>query len=131
MLLPSNTSTNTLLSPTSVEGSENGRAITVPANPAAVDDYQKNFALLTSLLLCNKTNTNISVYAKIVNGDKSAYLFYGLSLPPNVSFEVIDGNKVTLKEGDSLYLWHDTPAPNVMDAIVSYTLHRPLTTYDI
>jgi hypothetical protein len=61
MLLPSNTSTNVFRSPTNTEGAEAGRLITVPANVSAGDDWQKNFILVTSLLLCNKPGL-ISAY---------------------------------------------------------------------
>ena len=130
-ILPSNTSTNKLSSPSNVEGAEAGRLITVPANTSATEDWQKNFVLVTSLLLCNKTSNNIAVSAKIVNGSESASLLNGLNLPPSTSYEVIEGNKFILKEGDSLYVWHNNPSPNSLDSILSYTLHRPLTTYDI
>jgi hypothetical protein len=131
MLLPSNTSTNKFASPTNVEGAEAGRLITVPANTSAVEDYQKNFVLVTSLLLCNKTGTNLAVSAKIVNGITSAFILNGLNLPPNTSYDIIEGNKFTLKEGDILYVWHGATASNALDVVFSYTLHRPLTTYDI
>jgi hypothetical protein len=131
MLLPSNTSTNIFRSPTNTEGAEAGRLITVPANASAGDDWQKNFVLVTSLLLCNKTTTNLSVSAKIVNGVTSAYILNGINLPPNTSYDVISGNKFTLKEGDQVFVWHGSTASNALDVVMSYTLHRPLTTYDI
>jgi hypothetical protein len=131
MFLPSNTSTNKFASPTNTEGAEAGRLITVPANTSATEDWQKNFALVTSLLLCNKTATNLAVSAKIVNGITSAFILNGLNLPPNTSYDVINGNKFTLKEGDILYVWHNSTAANALDTVLSYTLHRPLTTYDI
>lgn len=131
MFLPSNVSTNRFASPTNTEGAEAGRLITVPANTSASEDWQKNFALITSLLLCNKTSSNLAVSAKVVNSGTSAFLLYGLNLPPNVSYDVIDGNKLTLKEGDSLYVWHGSTSANALDTVLSYTLHRPLTTYDV
>ena len=131
MLLPSNTSTNIFRSPTNTEGAEAGRLITVPDNASAGDDWQKNFVLVTSLLLCNKTTTNLSVSAKIVNGVTSAYILNGINLPPNTSYDVISGNKFTLKEGDQVFVWHGSTASNALDVVMSYTLHRPLTTYDI
>lgn len=131
MFLPSNTSTNVFRSPTNTEGAEAGRLITVPANTGAVDDWQKNFVLVTSLLLCNKTATNLAVSAKIVNGITSAFILNGLNLPPNTSYDVINGNKFTLKEGDQLFVWHGSTSSNALDTVMSYTLHRPLTTYDI
>jgi len=130
MLLPSNTSTNEFASPTNDENSSSGLLITVPVNSGAAQDYQKNFALVTSLILCNKTNTNLAVSAKIVNGASSAFLLNEISLPPNVSYDVISGNKITLKEGDKLYVWHNSSLNNALDVVMSYTLHRPLTTYD-
>jgi hypothetical protein len=131
MLLPSNTSTNIFRSPTNTEGAEAGRLITVPANVSAAEDWQKNFILVTSLLLCNKTTTNLSVSAKIVNGVTSAYILNSINLPPNTSYDVISGNKFTLKEGDQVFVWHGSTASNALDVVMSYTLHRPLTTYDI
>ena len=131
MFLPSNTSTNKFASPTNVEGAEAGRLITVPVNASATEDWQKNFVLVTSLLLCNKTGGNLSVSAKLVNGSTSAYLLNGLVIPVNTSYDVINGNKFTLKEGDILYVWHNSISANALDATLSYTLHRPLTTYDV
>ena len=131
MLLPSNTSTNQFASPTNDENSSSGLLITVPVNTDAGQDYQKNFALVTSLMLCNKTNTNLAVSAKIVNGASSAFLLNEITVPPNMSYDVISGNKLTLKENDKLYVWHNSTGSNALDAILSYTLHRPSSTYDI
>lgn len=131
MLLPSNVSTNKFASPNNVEGASAGLMIDVPVASGSPEDYQKNFALVTSMLLCNKTGANLSVSAKIVNGLTSAFILNGLSLPPNVSYDVISGNKITLKEGDKLYVWHNSISANALDVVFSYTLHRPLTTYDI
>jgi hypothetical protein len=131
MLLPSNISTNKLASPSNVEGGSAGLLIDVPVASGSPPAHQKNFALVTSLLMCNKTQSNLTTFAKIVNGVDTAFLFNGLSLPPNVSYEVISGNKITLKEGDKLYVWHSSGLPNALDVVFSYTLHSPLTTYDI
>jgi hypothetical protein len=131
ILLPSNVSTNTLASPSNIEGAIGNRLIYVVPNILAIVDAQKRFALITSLILCNKTNSNINVNAKIVNSSVSAHLLYEVTVPPGTAFEVINGNKITMKEGDELYVWHDSSSEGALDAIVSYTLHDPLTTYDI
>lgn len=133
MLLPSNTSTNKLASPTNLEGAEAGLLLTVRPNTLASEDYQKNFALITSMLLCNRTSSNLAVSAKILNGNTSAYLLNNINIPPNVSYDAISGNKITLKEGDALYVWHNnnTNVTGALDVVLSYTLHRPLTTYEI
>lgn len=130
MLLPSNTSTNKLASPNNVEGDSSGLIIETPTSAASFD-WQKNFVLVTSLLLCNKTTSNITVSAKIVNGTSGALILNSISLPTNTSYDVINGNKITLKEGDRLYVWHNSSSPNSLDVVCSYTLHRPLTTYEI
>lgn len=131
MLIPSNVSTNSFASPTNVEGDVAGRLLIVPTNISATEDYQKNFVLVTSMLLCNRTSNNLSVSAKIVNGSLQARVLNGLDLPPNTSYDVISGNKITLKEGDTVFVWHDSITANSLDVLLSYTLHRPLTTYDI
>jgi hypothetical protein len=131
MLLPSNTSTNKLASPSNVEGGSAGLLLEVPVSSGTTYDYQKNFALVTSLILCNKTSSGLSVSAKIVNGSTSANLLNNQNLPPNYSYDLITGNKLILKEGDKLYVWHNSPSANSLDSILSYTLHRPISTYDI
>lgn len=128
-IFPSNTSTNKFFSPTNSE--QEGFVFTVPVNNSATEDWQKNFALLTSVLLCNKTSTNIGVSAKLINGVTGSVILNSLSLPPNTSYDIISGNKITLKENDSLYVWHNSSLPNALDVVTSYTLHRPLTTYEI
>lgn len=128
-IFPSNTSTNKFFSPTNSE--QNGLIFTVPVNTSAIEDWQKNFALVTSLLLCNKNASNLSVSAKLTNGVNSATILNGLILPPNTSYDVINGNKFTLKQADNLFIWHNSTLPNSLDVVLSYTLHRPLTTYDV
>lgn len=131
MLLPSNISTNSFASPTNTEGAQAGRLITVPATAGGTPDHQKNFVLVTSLLLCNKTGSNLGVSAKIVNGPNSVFLLNSINLPPSISYDVISGNKITLKEGDQVFVWHNSTANNALDVLFSYTWHRPLTTYDV
>lgn len=131
MLLPSNVSTNKLATPNNIEGDASGLMIDVPVSSGTQFDWQKNFALVTSLMLCNRTNGNVAVSAKIINGITSGYLINGINLPPNLSYDIISGNKITLKEGDKLYVWHNSSSANAIDAVMSYTLHRPLTTYDV
>jgi hypothetical protein len=132
ILLPSNISTNVFVTPTNVESSSSNYVFAVPVNPQATLPHQKRFALITSIILCNKTgSTTIPVNIKLVNGSTTARVLSDALIPSGTAFEVISGNKITLKEGDELYIWHDSPTSNVLDAVVSYTLHDPLTTYDI
>lgn len=132
MLLPSNITSNSLKSPSDSEGDSSGLMLTVPVNSGATLDHQKNFVLVTSLSLCNKTEDDISVSAKVVNGSTSAQIVNGMSIPPHVPYDLIHGNKFTLKEGDMLYVWHDNDVdPSPLDAMLSYTLHKPLTLYDV
>lgn len=130
MLLPSNVSANTLATPSNEEESLTGLLLFIPET-GVPEEYNKNFALVTSMVLCNKTSSNVGVFAKVVNGDNSAYFLHNLDLPPGVSFDVIQGNKITLKEGDYVYVWHNGSLENSIDVIFSYTLHSPMTTYDI
>jgi hypothetical protein len=130
MLLPSNTSTNVLANPSNVEASPSNVILSLPET-ITENDYEKPFILITSMILCNKVGSNIGVFAKIVNDSTTAHLLYNLNLPPGVSFDVIQGNKFTLKEGDELTVWHNGAASDSLDLTLSYTLHRPLTTYDI
>lgn len=131
ILLPSNVSTNTFASPSNIEGAIGNRLIYVIPNTNAIVAAQKRFVLITSLTLCNKTSSTINVNAKMVNSSSSAHFLYEVTVPPGTAFEVISGNKITMKEGDELYVWHNSSSNGALDVIASYTLHDPLTPYDI
>jgi hypothetical protein len=132
MLLPSNVSSNSIKSPTNVEGDSEGLMYSVPVSVGIPEEHEKKFALVTSLSICNKTTSDISVWVKLSNGSSSATLVNGISIPPSIPYDLIHGNKFTMKEGDSLYIWHnDGVNSSPVDAILSYTLHVPLTTYDV
>lgn len=132
MLLPSNITSNSFKSPSNIEGDSAGLMYTVPVSVGTPNEHEKKFALVTSLSVCNKTSSDLSVWSKITNGSTSVSLLHGVVIPPNIPYDLIHGNKFVLKEGDALYVWHnDGVNPNPLDAILSYTLHVPLTTYDI
>lgn len=131
VLLPSNISKNTLRSPTNVENAEANRLLTVPTATNSLTEAERNFALVTSLTIANKTLGAVEVNAKIVNSTSSAYILYGVSIPAGTAFEVIQGNKFILKEGDSLYVWHNSNSNNVIDVVASYTIHVPNTPYTV
>lgn len=131
ILLPSNISSNTLRTPTNVENAEASRVLLVPTSTNPLTEAERNFALVTSVMITNKTLGAVSVNAKIVNGTSSAYLLYGVSIPAGTAFELIQGNKFILKEGDSLYVWHTSSTPNVIDVVTSYTIHVPNTPYTV
>jgi hypothetical protein len=130
ILLPSNISSNVFRSPTNVEVSETNRLLTVPAAINPLTDAEKNFALITSLIMTNKTLGAITVNAKVTSAGGSAYILYGVNIPAGTAFEVIQGNKFILKEGDSLYVWHESNSTNVLDVFASYTLHQPNAPYN-
>lgn len=131
ILLPANISSNALRSPTNIENAEVNRLITVPASTNPLTEAERNFALVTSLTIANKTLGAIEVNAKITNSTASAYILYGVSIPAGTAFEVIQGNKFILKEGDSLYVWHNSTSSNVIDVVASYTIHVPNNPYTV
>ncbi len=131
ILLPANISSNALRSPTNIENAEANRLITVPASTNPLTEAERNFALVTSLTIANKTLGAVEVNAKVTNSTSSAYILYGVSIPAGTAFEVIQGNKFILKEGDSLYVWHNSTSNNVIDVIASYTIHVPNNPYTV
>ena len=130
VFLPSNISSNVFKSPTNQETSEVNRILTVPAATNPLTDAEKNFSLITSLIVTNKTLGAVQINAKVTNSTNSAYILYGVNVPAGTAFEVIQGNKFILKEGDSLYVWHNSTATNVIDVLTSYTLHQPNAPYN-
>ncbi len=130
VFLPSNISSNVFKSPTNLETSDSNRILTVPAATNPLTDAEKNFVLITSLIISNKTLGSVSVNAKVSNSTSSAYILYNVNVPAGTAFEVIQGNKFILKEGDSLYVWHGSNSSNVVDVMTSYTLHQPNAPYN-
>lgn len=130
VFLPSNISTNVFKSPTNQETAETNRILTVPAATNPLTDAEKNFVLVTSLIVTNKTLGSVQINAKVTNASTSACILYGVNVPAGTAFEVIQGNKFILKEGDSLYVWHNSTAPNVVDVLTSFTLHQPNAPYN-
>lgn len=128
--LPSNISSNVFKSPTNSESAEANRVLTVPAATNPLTDAEKNFVLVTSLILTNKSLGSVTVNAKVTNSTSSAYILYGVNVPAGTAFEVIQGNKFILKEGDTLSVWHGSTATNVLDVMTSYTLHQPNAPYN-
>jgi hypothetical protein len=86
---------------------------------------------VTSLTIANKTLGAVEVNARVVNSTTSAYILYAVSIPAGTAFEVIQGNKFILKEGDSLYVWHNSTSSNVIDVMASYTIHVPNNPYTV
>lgn len=130
VFLPSNISSNVFKSPTNQETAETNRILTVPAATNPLTDAEKNFVLITSLIVTNKTLGSVQINAKVTNASTSACILYGVNVPAGTAFEVIQGNKFILKEGDSLYVWHNSTAPNVVDVLTSFTLHQPNAPYN-
>lgn len=129
ILLPSNVTSNTLVQ---VSNSINSPAVlsVVPStNP--LTNAERNFVLITSMMLSNTSLGAVTVNARIVNsGGTSAYLLHKVNIPAGTAFEVIQGNKFILKEGDSLFLWYEETAVSALDAVISHVLHVPNTPYD-
>ena len=89
--------------------------------------------IIAAVIVTNKTLRSIPLFAKVTNDvdGTSAFLLYGVNLPPGVAFEVIQGNKFILKENDKLFLYHTDISDNVMDAVVSYVVHVPEAEYTV
>tara|TARA_S200002703_G_scaffold159241_2_gene172022 strand:- start:1573 stop:1983 length:411 start_codon:yes stop_codon:yes gene_type:complete len=128
VLLPENISKNKIFEniPREVNVTGTNYAINVPAT-TTIRESQKQFALVTSVILTNKTLRSIPIYAKVSNDvdGNTAMILYGVNLPPGTAFEIIQGNKFILKENDKLFLYHTDTSENVVDALVSYVVHKP------
>jgi len=62
-----------------------------------------------------------SGYAMIL----SIVALYDVALPSRTAFEVIQGNKFILKNGDSLKAFADADGTDFIDVIVSYVIYTP------
>lgn len=125
VVLPSNVTTNKLINVTNQ--STSAPVLSLPSSSS--NESEKKFILITSFMLSNKSLGSVTTYARINSSTTNAFLLYGVDIPAGTAFEVIQGNKFILKEGDSLQLWCDGAA-DTLDAIISYVEHRPNTIYN-
>jgi len=91
-----------------------------------------SYGLVTSLICANKTSTprkyNLILEKNTSSGTTSVFLLYEVIMPPNTAFEVIEGNKFILKDGDRLKAYSDAVAgatTGVVDVTISYVVHIP------
>lgn len=91
-----------------------------------------SYGLVTSLICANKTSTPRKyslILEKSTSGSPdNVFLLYEVTMPSNTAFEVIEGNKFILKDGDRLKAYSDAEAgttTGVVDVTISYVVHIP------
>ena len=107
---------------------------TVIWDDAEVDGVN-SYGLVTSLICSNKTSTprkySLLLEKNTTGGTNSAYILYEVTVPANTAFEVMQGNKFILKDGDRLKAYSDAVAgttAGVVDVTISYVVHIPPST---
>tara|TARA_A100001201_G_C4051879_1_gene189910 strand:- start:336 stop:731 length:396 start_codon:yes stop_codon:yes gene_type:complete len=107
---------------------------TVIWDDAEVDGVN-SYGLVTSLICSNKTTTprkySLILEKNTSSGTNSSYILYEVTIPANTAFEVIQGNKFVLKDGDRLKAYSDAVAgttAGVVDVTISYVVHIPPST---
>lgn len=85
------------------------------------------YAMILSIIIANKSQTTRGIYATLQKAGavESAYILYDVALPSQTSFEMIQGNKLVLKRGDSLKAWIDSDGTDLCDAVISYVIYTP------
>ena len=104
---------------------------TVIWDDAEVDGVN-SYGLVTSLICSNKTTTprkySLILEKNTSSGTNSSFILYEVTIPANTAFEVIQGNKFILKDGDRLKAYSDAVAgttAGVVDVTISYVVHIP------
>lgn len=104
---------------------------TVIWDDAEVDGVN-SYGLVTSLICSNKTTTprkySLILEKNTSSGTNSSFILYEVTIPANTAFEVIQGNKFVLKDGDRLKAYSDAVAgttAGVVDVTISYVVHIP------
>ena len=104
---------------------------TVIWNDAEVNGVN-SYGLVTSLICSNKTPTP-KKYSLILEKNtssvtNSSYILYEVIISANTAFEVIQGNKFVLKDGDRLKAYSDAAVgttAGAVDVTISYVVHIP------
>ena len=107
----------------------------ISINPTAVTQVYNDaevtgdgYALVTSMIAANKTDTPRKLSLLIEKDSTQAFLLYNVVVPANTAFEVIQGNKFILKQGDRLLAYSDAEAgaqAGVVDMTISYVVNIP------
>jgi hypothetical protein len=128
ILLPANITSNLLIN---VSNNITPAPVFSLSPSTPLTEAERKFVLITSMMLSNTSLGSVTVNARVTNSNgSSAYLLHKVNIPAGTAFEVIQGNKFILKEGDSLYIWYEESTNLALDAIVSYVEHRPNTPYN-
>lgn len=105
--------------------SSNGAASTSIFDTSAIPP--SGYAMILSIIASNKSTTprGLNVVLQKSGSADSAYMLYDVALPSRTAFEAIQGNKVILKNGDSLKAFADPDGTNSIDMIISYVIYTP------
>ena len=105
--------------------SSNGAASTSIFDTSAIPS--SGYAMILSIVASNKSTTTrgLNVTLQKSGSANSVYMLYDVALPSRTAFEVIQGNKFILKNGDSLKAFADADGTDFIDVIVSYVIYTP------
>jgi hypothetical protein len=105
--------------------SSNGAASTSIFDTSAIPS--SGYAMILSIIASNKSTTTrgLNVTLQKSGSADSVYMLYDVALPSRTAFEIIQGNKFILKNGDSLKAFADADGADFIDVIVSYVIYTP------
>jgi hypothetical protein len=117
--------TNDFYSATYKNISSNGAASTSIFDTSAIPS--SGYAMILSIIASNKSTTTrgLNVTLQKSGSADSVYMLYDVALPSRTAFEIIQGNKFILKNGDSLKAFADADGADFIDVIVSYVIYTP------
>lgn len=103
------------------------------ASPTSVFDTmvipQGGYALVLGIVASNKSTVTrgLNLTLKKNGGATEAYILYDVALPSQTAFQVINGDKLVVKRGDTLAAWVDGAGTNSVDLVISYVTYTPAT----
>ena len=112
----------------------NSSSPTIIWNDSEVDGTN-SYALVTSIICSNKgavpRKYSLILEKNTSTGTNQAYVLYDVLIPANTAFEVIQGNKFILKDGDRLKAYSDAASGStagIIDTTISWVTHIPPST---
>lgn len=117
--------TNDFYSATYRNISSNGASSTSIFDTSAIP--ASGYAMVLSVIASNKSTTTrgINITLQKSGSADSAFVLYDVALPSRTAFEIMQGNKFVLKNGDSLKAFADSDGTDLVDVVISYVIYTP------
>jgi hypothetical protein len=85
------------------------------------------YAMILGIVSANKSTSTrgLNLTLRKQGAATPAHILFDVALPSQTAFQVINGDKLVVKRGDTLAAWVDGAGINTTDLVISYVIYTP------